>query len=780
MKNSIIFYQNLQVFIGFKKQFLVAINLLLALFLCSLTLFAQTNQLSTQNTIKSTLRGTISTENKPAEFVNVMLLGTNLGTNTDSLGKFSIRNVPVGNYQLQVSGIGYKTLKINVKVENIKTISLNLELQTDQNQLNEIVVTGTMKEVTLSESPVPVQSFTSMFFKKNPTPALFDALQNINGVRPQLNCSICNTGDIHINGMEGAYTMVMIDGMPIVSSLSTVYGLNGIPNSLIERVEIVKGAASTLYGSEAVAGLINVITKSPKRAAKFAFDVFASTDKEYNIDISSKKSFGKQQNITSLFAANYFHFDNIFDRNHDGFTDLTQQKRISLFNKWNFERKEKRQANIALRYLYEDRWGGQTNWQRKYRGGEEVYGESIFTSRWELIGNYQLPIKEKIQVNYSFTSHNQNSYYGSTPYMATQNIGFGQLTWDKKIGKKHDLLIGAAFRYTFYDDNTPATASADTLNPENQPNKIYLPAIFVQDELTLHKNHKLLLGLRYDNHSIHGNVFSPRFAYKWTWKSGDIWRFNVGNGFRVVNVFTEDHAALTGSRKVEITRALAPEQSWNFNLSWQKFYYHKIGTLGFEANVFYTYFSNKIVPDYLTDVNKIIYSNLQGYAVSRGFAANTDLTFNIPLKITAGFTFLDVFRVENGETQKQVQVSPFSGTFNVSYTFEKANISLDWTGNCYSPMPLPILTNDFRDSHSPWFSTQNIQVTKKFVGGFECYAGVKNLFNFVPQNPIMRPFDPFDKQIAVNNPNGYTFDATYNYASLQGIRGFAGLRWAIH
>jgi outer membrane receptor for ferrienterochelin and colicins len=139
-----------------------------------------------------------------------------------------------------------------------------------------------------------------------------------------------------------------------------------------------------------------------------------------------------------------------------------------------------------------------------------------------------------------------------------------------------------------------------------------------------------------------------------------------------------------------------------------------------------------------------------------------------------------VFRVENGETQKQLQVSPFSGTFNVSYTLEKANISIDWTGNCYSPMPLPVLENDFRDSHSPWFTTQNIQVTKKFVGGFECYAGVKNLFNFVPQNPIMRPFDPFDKQIGVNNPNGYTFDATYNYASLQGIRGFAGLRWAIH
>jgi outer membrane receptor for ferrienterochelin and colicins len=111
-----------------------------------------------------------------------------------------------------------------------------------------------MKAVSRMQSPVPVEVYTPRFFRKNPTPSLFAAMENVNGVRPQLNCSVCNTGDIHINGMEGPYTMVLIDGMPIVSGLSTVYGLNGIPNTLIDRVEIVKGPASTLYGSEAVGG----------------------------------------------------------------------------------------------------------------------------------------------------------------------------------------------------------------------------------------------------------------------------------------------------------------------------------------------------------------------------------------------------------------------------------------------------------------------------------------------------------------------------------------------
>ena len=105
-----------------------------------------------------------------------------------------------------------------------------------------------MKEVSRLESPVPVEVYSPVFFKANPTPSIFESLQNVNGVRPQLNCNVCNTGDIHINGLEGPYTMILIDGMPIVSGLSTVYGLTGIPQALIERMEIVKGPASTLYG----------------------------------------------------------------------------------------------------------------------------------------------------------------------------------------------------------------------------------------------------------------------------------------------------------------------------------------------------------------------------------------------------------------------------------------------------------------------------------------------------------------------------------------------------
>ena len=132
--------------------------------------------------------------------------------------------------------------------------------------IEEVVISGTMKAVNRLESTVPVEVYSESFLKKNPTPNLFEALQNINGVRPKLNCSVCNTGDIRINGLDGPNTMVLIDGMPIVSSLGTVYGFSGIPSSLIERVEVIKGPASSLYGSEALAGVINIVTKRAHNA----------------------------------------------------------------------------------------------------------------------------------------------------------------------------------------------------------------------------------------------------------------------------------------------------------------------------------------------------------------------------------------------------------------------------------------------------------------------------------------------------------------------------------
>ncbi len=739
-----------------------------------------------------TITGTISSNGIPLEFVNVGFEGTQLGATTNVKGKFEIYNIPLGNYTLKASYVGYTSQSRTVKLTaESPTLVINFSLEEITSEVGEVVVSGTMKEVSKLESAVPVEVYSKKFFKANPTPSIFESLQNINGVRPQLNCNVCNTGDIHINGLEGPYTMVLIDGMPIVSGLSTVYGLTGIPQALIERVEIVKGPASTLYGSEAVGGLVNIITKHPVSAPLVAIDVFSTSWGEVNTDVGIK--FKPTRKTQSLLGVNYFNYQNPKDNNGDGFTDVTLQNRISLFNKLSFERKKGRKFSIAGRYLYEDRWGGQMQWDKEFRGGDSVYGESIYTNRWETFGVYQLPVKEEINFSFSGNGHKQNSVYGSTIYLAQQYIGFGQLTWFKEIGKSHNILSGATYRYTYYDDNTTATAAYDTVGtPANQPSIIHLPGVFVQDEVSINANNKVLLGLRYDYNSVHGTIFTPRVNYKWnSTNKMNVLRLSVGNGYRVANVFTEDHAALTGARQVVFIGQLKPETSWNGNINFVKKINSKKAFINLDATAFYTYFNNRIIPDYETDPNKIIYSNLDGFAVSKGVSLNADINFNNGLKILAGATVMDVSITENGRRYRQLLTEQVTGVWNIGYTLPKYTLSIDYTGNLYGPMRLPLLSSlDNRAAYSSWFSIQNIQITKTLKKGWEVYGGIKNLLNFTPPaNSIARAFDPFDKNVKFgadgqvvatpNNPNALTFDPSYVFAPNQGIRGFFGVRYTV-
>lgn len=745
---------------------------LLLFFLANSTMFGQ----NTGN-----IKGRIMSERSGVPFANIGFSGSSLGTSSNEQGYFKMDNLPSGKHTLQASAIGYKNIKKTIEIKPNETISIQLELEKMEHQLNEVVITGTLNEVSLIESVAPIEVFTPVFFRKNPTPALFEALQIVNGVRPQINCSVCNTGDVHINGMEGPYTMITIDGMPIVGGLASVYGLNGIPNSMIEQLEIVKGPASTLYGSEAVGGLINVITKTPEKTPNFSFDVFTTSWLEVNTDITTKFSL---KNSTSILGINYFNYANPIDNNGDNFTDATLQDRIAFFNKWSFKRKENREASFALRYIYEDRWGGEMQWEPKFRGGDSIYGESIYTSRYELVGKYQLPTKENIFSSFSYSNHNQNSVYGNIPYLAQQNIAFGQVYWDKKIKELHRLTIGTALRYNYYDDNSVATQTSDSLNHINKPEQFWLPGFFAQDEFYLNEKNKLLLGIRLDHDSRHGFITTPRVNYKWSPSDQQHIRLSFGTGYRVVNLFTEDHAAVTGARTVEIKNKLNPEKSYNGNIGYQKFINTNFGFINVDASLFYTYFNNKITPDYETDPNKIIYNNLDGYAVSQGMSFNVSLDFKSPIKIIFGATFLDVYQMNKNEFGNLARNTPLltektSGTYSLSYKFVKSNIKIDYSGNLYGPMKLPLVANDFRPEYSAWYSIQNIQVTKTFNKGWEIYGGIKNLLNFTPPKySILRPNDPFDKNVnSPDNPNGYTFDPTYVYASNQGIRGFIGVRY---
>jgi len=716
---------------------------------------------------------------------------------TDSSGE-AILLLSQGKHILTVTAIGFETYQQQLHVNDSASAALSITLKPSEYSMDAVVVSGTLKPVSRLQSPIAVEVFTPQFFRKNPSPSIFESLQNVNGVRPQINCSVCNTGDIHINGLEGPYTMVTIDGMPIVSSLSSVYGLFGIPSEMIERVEIVKGPASGLYGSEAIGGLINIITKNPAKAPSFSASLMSTSWLEHSLNLVFKFKLGKAQ---SLLGIDLFHYDNAEDRNRDGFTDVTLQKRASIFNKWSFQRKEDRAASVAVRLFGENRWGGELQWKEKHRGGDEVYGESIRTKRAELIANYQLPVQLRSFLSVSATAHHQNSYYGTTPYMANQRILFSQLTLHPLPSTQHELLLGFAARWNYYDDNT--TATIDTLTRRNRPDDYVLPGIFLQDEWKLSEAHTLLGGIRYDHHPSHGSIITPRLAWKWKLDEKQVLRFNSGTGFRVVNLFTEDHAALTGARAVEIREALKPEKSYNVNLNYTVSFGSRSRAFTLDAATWYSYFNNQIIADYTTDPNKIIYDNLHGYAQSKGVTINLEANIAQRLKTLTGITLQDVSKVErlNGKRTRQrpLLTESWGGTWSITYSIPVWGLTMDYTGNVYGPMLLPLLSSlDPRSAKSPVWSIQNIQLTKWMSNQVEIFGGVKNLLNWTPtkNNPfiIARSNDPFDRKIDYNgdgmpdtdangailvtseNPYGLSFDPSYIYAPNQGLRVFAGIR----
>ena len=189
-------------------------------------------------------------------FVQIQLLNSDQLVVADLEGRFKF----ISNREEEevlVKSIGFK----NVKTKLHSSSQNKIVLQENNQYLDELVISGTLEEIKQKNSPIAIEVYSASFINKIPSSNLVDVTDQMAGVRPQINCAVCNTGDIHINGMEGSYSMIVIDGMPVMGGLASVYGLQGIPTSIIHQLEVVKGPSSTLYGSEAMAGLINVITK---------------------------------------------------------------------------------------------------------------------------------------------------------------------------------------------------------------------------------------------------------------------------------------------------------------------------------------------------------------------------------------------------------------------------------------------------------------------------------------------------------------------------------------
>lgn len=708
-----------------------------------------------QQQSNAVIKGIVTSADEPIAGANVIIQDLQKGVATGPEGYFTLSNIEPGTYLLSVSSIGYETFRKEITLASADTLWLEINLSSKPEEMDEVVVTGTMRETFVKESPVKVNVVSRNYLQKTTANNLMESINFLNGMYEQVSCAVCETSSIRINGMDGPYTAVLIDGMPIMGALASVYGLDGINSNMIRSIEIIKGPNSTLYGSEAMGGVINVITRDINDDSGVNIGASMSTHEEANLDFTLTP---RIENVETMIGVNALYFDRFLDHNNDGFADATRRKRFSLFNKWNFQRTGAKKFELAYKVYYEDRMGGTEKFTRNLRGSDQIYGEAISTRRIELLGTYDLPFDtEQIRADFSYSYHDQDSYYGDYHYQANQQIFFTNLIWDKQFTPWRQLLVGATSRLDAldqtFDDIQLAEGSRDIR---------FIPGLFAQYEHTFSSSFKALGGMRIDHYKDHGLIYSPRINTKLDISDHTTLRLNGGTGFRIVNLFTEEHEALTGSREVVIEEELNPERSVNGTVNLNQIVDIGYSVLNIDLDLFYTHFHNQIIPNY-EQVNEIRYQNLEGYSVSRGISLSAAHNFPSPFMYSLGVSWMNVFQVNDGNTSDIPFAPEWSGVFTASYTLPDGKTSLDYSGRLVGKMALPEYPG--YSNRSELFTEHNLKISYAVSKAVNVSVSVQNIGNYTQENAIVAPDRPFSDE----------FETDRVYGPLQTRRAVIGL-----
>ncbi|MGD2034276.1 MAG: TonB-dependent receptor [Bacteroidales bacterium] len=580
-------------------------------------------------------------------YVTITVKGTRLGTLTDGTGHYKLANLPVGKSIIVAQSLGYKTQEKEVFMEKNKATELFFELEEDVLNLGQVVVTGTRTEHYIKNVPVRTEVITAKEIELKNACNLYQVLEGTPGIRVEQQCQFCNFSMIRMQGLGAEHTQVLINGQPMYSGLAGVYGLQQVGTVNIDRIEVVKGAGSALYGSSAVAGAINIITKEPSFVPSTNIDLQFGNHNTNKYDISSSIRNEKGNIGLSIYAQKLT--GNAIDEtsegttrdevnNKDGISDRVESNLnnagFGLYINDAFFKNDK--LIVKGRYLYEKREGGTMD-DDYYKNPLTDGTESITTDRYESELSYEKKFNNQSDLNFTvaYINHNRNatndSYLGDymathndsvpdlrnmRPYLANENSVTATLTYGITL-KSHNILIGAQTYYNKLEESgmyVVVDEESDYLGESYRSisNKSATEfGIFIQDEWTIFKKFTAVPGVRFDMHSSEEEykadrqVFettlfpktsfeepsiNPRIALKYEVTEKITLRANAGTGFRAPYGFSEDLHLCSGSPRVWKSSDLNPETSLSYNFSAD--YYGK--SIRVSANLFRTDLKNKI------------------------------------------------------------------------------------------------------------------------------------------------------------------------------------------
>jgi outer membrane receptor for ferrienterochelin and colicins len=508
-------------------------------------------------------------QNKGVHNADVIIPQRNISIKTDRSGRFELRLKSGGKVHVEVYKNGFLTASTEVFETNRQGEIKRLTIVLQRIPFEEVVVTGTLSPKLYSETPVKTALTTRKDIEKKGATSLADSLELVTGVRVENNCQNCNFNQVRINGMEGKYSQILINGLPIISALAGVYALEQIPANMIEKLEVVKGGGAALYGGNAVAGVVNVITRQPKKTGtQISFNQSSINSEPFSVANFNTDYVSPNYTTSVSFFTNYQDRDHM-DYNGDNFSDLGELKNLSLgANLYNDFNSINGKLKLSFASIFEDRRGG-----NKFDLPEHMadIAESIRTYRTDLGLGWEQTLGSTgilcFEGSVSYTK--RKTYYGAeqdpNAYGQTLNpVFYGIVTYNHLSFHGHNILLGTSFKSDKIEDQISAY--------NRIINETYTDlGVFLQDEIELfHHQATLLAGLRLDKHSeIETLIVSPRASFLYKGIKNLTFRATFSTGFRAPQVFDEDlHITQVGGEGMLIVNCdgLQEEKSHSFTL----------------------------------------------------------------------------------------------------------------------------------------------------------------------------------------------------------------------
>lgn len=727
--------------------------------------FAQHN-----NNTSYTINGTVNNEGTPIAFATISIKGTSNGVACDDNGVYSL-NSNHGDFTIIAQAVGYKT---NEKVIHLDSdITLNFNLKEDISSLNQVVVTGTRTYKKRTNSAVIVNVINSQTLENVQACTLSEGLKFQTGLRVETDCQTCNYTQLRMNGLTGGYSQILINGRPIFSPLTGLYGMEQIPTNMIDRIEVVRGGGSALYGSSAIGGTVNVITKIPRKnnyEIGFTHQNFKGTPE--NILAGNATAISKDKNTGATFFVNNRQ-RSAYDANGDNFSELPQLKNLSFGTNIFFLPTDSQKLEVSLSKLNEYRYGGEL-----VDGAAHLAKQSEERTHDVFIGNadYQINFNEDKSsfITYIATQHTERVHYtgivpGQTDTAAYQNHlenpPYGtsaNLTMQGGVQLNHKLenFIKGNNVFTFGTEyvQDEVLDQIDAYNFKTDQITRNL-SVFAQSDWEITQKLNLLTGVRFDNHRLNdfhnnkkitNNVASPRVSLLYKPFEKTQFRATWGTGFRAPQAFDTDlHIAFAGGgvSRVKLADDLKKERSNTYTASFNYDKGNEHFIAGFTLEGFYTHLNDAFYldPEGEDDFGETFIKRNGDGATVKGITLEARANFDKIVQIEAGFTLQSSLfdtAVENidGQIKKREFLRTPSDYGYATFSYmptKKFNTSLNliYTGE----MKLAHLAGAPEQTTDEYLTSQTFMELgfkssytfnlKKIGADMQIFGGVKNIFD---------------------------------------------------